>query len=67
MKQDSSNGLASILRCPLLESRLDGTFGKRLTSIVAGAGFGKSTLLAEWAKDVSCAWHTAGSQDKRLP
>ncbi len=67
MKQDSTNGLASILRRPLLESRLDGTFGKRLTSIVAGAGFGKSTLLAEWAKDVSCAWHTAGSQDKRLP
>jgi len=34
---------------------LDEIFGKRLTTVVAGAGYGKSTLLAWWCADVACA------------
>lgn len=57
----------SLLRRPALEARLDEAFGKRLTVVVAGAGFGKSTLLAAWAEDVSCAWYTLDAGDARLP
>jgi hypothetical protein len=40
-------------RLARLEERLDEVFGKRLTLVVAGAGFGKSTLLAQWARDLT--------------
>jgi ATP/maltotriose-dependent transcriptional regulator MalT/DNA-binding SARP family transcriptional activator len=53
----------SALRRPVLESRLDEAFGKRLTTIVAGAGLGKSTLLAAWTRDVQCAWYTVTAED----
>jgi DNA-binding SARP family transcriptional activator len=55
-----------VLRRPLLEKRLDDTFGKRLTLVVAGAGYGKSTLVASWTEDVVSAWHTATARDRRL-
>jgi len=35
--------------------------------LTAGAGFGKTTLLAEWAEDVDCAWYTVGDRDGSLP
>lgn len=54
---------SSALRRPRLESRLDEAFGKRLTTIVAGAGLGKSTLLAGWTRDVHCAWYTVTGED----
>lgn len=38
---------------PQLESRLVEALSRRLTTVVAGAGFGKSTLLAGWASDVN--------------
>lgn len=50
-----------------LENRLDEAFGKRLTTVVAGAGFGKSTLLAAWAADLECAWYGATPKDTALP
>ncbi len=50
-----------------LEDRLDEAFGKRLTTVVAGAGFGKSTLLAAWATDLECAWYSATAKDMALP
>ncbi|HEU0303677.1 MAG TPA: hypothetical protein VFR32_03775, partial [Gaiellaceae bacterium] len=57
---------ASLLERPALEARLDSAFGKRLTTIVAGAGFGKTTLLTQWSRDVASAWFTAGPEDSRL-
>ena len=43
---------------PALERRLDEAFAKRLTTLTADAGFGKTTLLSEWATDVECGWYT---------
>ena len=55
-----------VLRRPLLEQRLDDAFGKRLTLVIAGAGYGKSTLVAGWTEDVVSAWHPATAADRRL-
>ncbi len=52
---------------PALRTRLDGAAGRRLTTVVAGAGFGKSTLLAGWAAGVRAAWYTVGPEDAALP
>src|SRR5688572_27613107 len=57
----------SVLRRPRLEERLDESFGRRLTTIVAGAGYGKSTLVSSWASDVDCAWHTVTAEDAAVP
>jgi DNA-binding SARP family transcriptional activator len=46
-----------------LERRLDEAFGARLTTVVAGSGFGKTTALAAWARDVSCAWSTLSPRE----
>ena len=43
---------------PALERRLDEAFAKRLTTLTADAGFGKTTLLSGWATDVECGWYT---------
>ena len=51
------------LERPALQERLDETFGKRLTLVVAGAGFGKTTLVRQWVADVEHAWYTAGPGD----
>lgn len=40
---------------------------RRLTVVVAEAGFGKSTLLASWWEKVPCAWYTADQRDLDLP
>jgi ATP/maltotriose-dependent transcriptional regulator MalT/DNA-binding SARP family transcriptional activator len=37
-----------------------------LTTVVAGAGFGKSTLLAVWATQNGSAWYTVTSADRDL-
>jgi ATP/maltotriose-dependent transcriptional regulator MalT/DNA-binding SARP family transcriptional activator len=55
-----------VLPRPRLEERLDEAFGKRLTLVVAGAGYGKSTLAAGWSRDVTCVWHTLTSLDREL-
>jgi ATP/maltotriose-dependent transcriptional regulator MalT len=61
-----STAATSLRRRPLLEKRLDDAFGKRLTLVVAGAGYGKSTLVAGWTEDVVSAWHTATAEDRSL-
>ncbi len=61
-----STAATSLLRRPLLEKRLDDAFGKRLTLVIAGAGYGKSTLVAGWTEDVVSAWHTATAEDRSL-
>jgi len=51
---------------PRLERRLDGAFGRRLTCVVAGPGFGKTTLLTRWAAGTASAWHGLGPGDRTL-
>jgi ATP/maltotriose-dependent transcriptional regulator MalT/DNA-binding SARP family transcriptional activator len=57
---------APLLPRERLHAVLDEAHHRRLTSIVAGAGFGKSTLLAAWAANVNCAWYTASPEDVSL-
>ncbi len=59
---------------PELAEQLDGTLtrGHRLTLISAPAGFGKSTLLSDWAArradaDVKVAWLSLDEGDNTLP
>ena len=49
-----------------LEDRLDEALARRVTTIVAGPGFGKSTLVAAWAARVGAAWYTADPSDRSL-
>jgi len=49
-----------------LEERLDEALARRVTSVVAGPGFGKSTLVAAWAGRVGAAWYTADPSDRSL-
>jgi len=58
--------LPSVLRRPALEERLDELFDKRLAVVIAGAGFGKSTLLAAWTADLERVWYTATPQDREF-
>jgi ATP/maltotriose-dependent transcriptional regulator MalT/DNA-binding SARP family transcriptional activator len=38
----------------------------RLTTVVAPAGYGKTTLLTEWADPARTAWHTCTAEDRDL-
>jgi ATP/maltotriose-dependent transcriptional regulator MalT len=49
-----------------LEERLDDALGRRLAVVVAGAGFGKTTLLSGWAARRRVAWYTLSSEDVEL-
>ena len=51
---------------PRLEGRLDDGVGRRLTVLIAGAGFGKSTLLSAWAGPRATAWYTVAAEDAEL-
>ncbi|MDP9067809.1 MAG: hypothetical protein M3N53_05620 [Actinomycetota bacterium] len=55
-----------LLERPALASRLDGSLGARLTTVVAGAGFGKTTALSSWAAGRRCSWYTLGSEDREV-
>jgi DNA-binding SARP family transcriptional activator len=60
----------STIARPALEARLDGALGHRLTCVVAGPGFGKSTLLSRWASTTPLAmsaWHGLTERDRMLP
>lgn len=57
---------ASLLRRDRLLVLLSEALERRLTTVVAEAGFGKSTLLAAWAADIHCAWYSASSEDASL-
>jgi ATP/maltotriose-dependent transcriptional regulator MalT/DNA-binding SARP family transcriptional activator len=50
-----------------LEELVGTARSRRLTVVVAEAGFGKSTLLASWWEKVPCAWYTADERDLDLP
>lgn len=49
-----------------LTELLDEGARRRLVTITADAGFGKSTLLASWADDRPCAWYTLTAADRPL-
>ncbi|NNF63026.1 MAG: tetratricopeptide repeat protein [Acidimicrobiia bacterium] len=54
------------LRRDRLHDLLDiGTQG-RLTSVVAGAGFGKTALLLSWSEERNTTWHTLTAADRSL-
>ncbi len=57
---------ASLLGRDRLFARLDEALQRRLTIVVADAGFGKSTLLSAWASDHNCAWYSASPEDESL-
>jgi ATP/maltotriose-dependent transcriptional regulator MalT len=46
-----------------LERRLDEAAACRVTTVVAGPGFGKSTLVAAWAHDREHAWYGLDGAD----
>lgn len=48
---------------PRLEHALDEVVERRLTAVVAGAGFGKTVLLATWAQTVRAAWYRIDRDD----
>ena len=49
---------------PQLERRLDEAAAYRLTSVVAGAGYGKSTQVAVKAREHGWAWYTLDAADR---
>lgn len=49
-----------------LEERLDDALGRRLAVVVAGAGYGKTTLLSSWASRRRAAWYTLSPEDAEL-
>lgn len=57
---------APLLRRDRLLELLDDVLARRLTTVVAGAGFGKSTLLSAWAQEANCAWYGASPDDASL-
>jgi ATP/maltotriose-dependent transcriptional regulator MalT/DNA-binding SARP family transcriptional activator len=56
---------ATLPRAPL-QARLDQALDRRVTTVIAGAGVGKSTLLAAWAERHDVAWYTLGPEDAAL-
>lgn len=55
-----------LLRRPHLERLLDEALTRRLATIVADAGFGKSTLLASWAATRPVAWYGIAAADAEV-
>ena len=55
-RADPSTGLrASLVSRPRLTERLNGGVTRKLTLVSAPAGFGKTTLLSEWASHFGLA------------
>jgi DNA-binding SARP family transcriptional activator len=53
----------AFLERPALLARLDEVPRRRLTTVVAGAGYGKSTALAAWAAGTRSAWYALQPED----
>jgi DNA-binding SARP family transcriptional activator len=58
---------AGAIARPALAGRLAEVLQRRLTAVVAEAGYGKSTLLASWWEAAPCAWYTADRSDREMP
>jgi ATP/maltotriose-dependent transcriptional regulator MalT/DNA-binding SARP family transcriptional activator len=57
---------AGSIRREAIEAQLAEALRRRLTVVVAGPGFGKSTLLASWSAGVGAAWYGATPADATL-
>ena len=55
----SATGTPPVLRKRLLRRLDEAVLEHRLTTIVAGPGTGKTTLIAQWAASQRAVWHTA--------
>ncbi len=55
---------ADVVARPRLDHRLAGITNARLTTVIAGTGYGKSTLVARWAADHPTAWYTVDRADR---
>lgn len=53
----------SLLDRPAIDTALSEVHDRRLATVVAGAGFGKSTHLAAWCRHTTAAWYTLGPED----
>jgi DNA-binding SARP family transcriptional activator len=63
---DGTHGPFTLTR-PRLDERLAGSGHRRLTCVVAGPGFGKTTLLTTWvATTTTSAWHSLTPGDRAL-
>jgi ATP/maltotriose-dependent transcriptional regulator MalT/DNA-binding SARP family transcriptional activator len=62
--QESTVPHPALLSRPRLDRLLDDVQRRRLTIAVAGAGFGKTTLLASWANAVNSAWYSVTPEDR---
>lgn len=51
---------------PALAERVTTALARRLSLVVADAGFGKSTLLTSWWEAAPCAWYSADQSDGDL-
>ena len=65
MPGDGATTQGTVAR-PRLLALLDEGAQRRLMTVVADAGFGKSTLLGSWAAGRPCAWHTVRVEDRSL-
>ncbi|MGQ0718159.1 MAG: BTAD domain-containing putative transcriptional regulator [Pseudonocardiales bacterium] len=52
---------------PALLEVMNQALRRRLTTVVAGPGCGKTTLLVSWAHTAPCAWYTLGPADAAVP
>jgi ATP/maltotriose-dependent transcriptional regulator MalT/DNA-binding SARP family transcriptional activator len=59
-------GRRLVVSRPRLDPLLADLRSSRLSLVVAGAGFGKTTLLAEWAARERAAWYTVTAEDREL-
>lgn len=56
----------TLVERPRLRARLDQVTRVRLCTVIAGPGYGKSTLLRGWARDAGAAWLTMEAGHRRL-
>jgi ATP/maltotriose-dependent transcriptional regulator MalT/DNA-binding SARP family transcriptional activator len=65
--RDAGDGAGRpLLTRPRLLHHLEQSLARRLTSVVADAGYGKSMLLGAWAATVPCVWYTVSPDDTSL-
>jgi len=55
--------VGTVLARPRVLARLDGILTHRITTVVAGAGAGKTTSLQLWAQVHPLAWHTIDADE----
>ncbi|NUT90511.1 MAG: transcriptional regulator, partial [Saccharothrix sp.] len=60
----TTSALPDTLTRPRLDHLLAAARSTRLTTVVAPAGYGKTTFLAGWADRAPVAWHTVTERDR---